>query len=252
MPRALPSHVRACKLPSNRPTVTGTHGSSSGRNSLSAMVLATGISTSVLLVPANAFGQHAAQVYIDAPAGVRLQQDTTGDHDWTTVCSARCDRQLPTDYAYRIVGGGLVASRPFTLDAPDGGFEVLEVHGASKVVSTGGLVMLGIGVTVGVGGLFVGGLAYSWSCGIIGSSSCERKYPPWFGTVVVGGAALAAVGLVVALDNARTSVVQHVKAGETPSPSPDSLPRMPTWRQDSPEQMSLTGVLSIPIASGRF
>jgi hypothetical protein len=60
------------------------------------------------------------------------------------------------------------------------------------------------------------------------------------------------IGLVLVIDNARTNVVQHVKAAETPSPPPDSLLRMPTWRVASPEQTSLPAALGIPIASGRF
>jgi hypothetical protein len=247
------SGMRACKLPSHNPTVIGAHGSLSGRNSLSAGVLAIGISAATLLAPTNAFAQRSVQVHIDAPAGVRLQQDTTGDRDWTTVCSAPCDKELPKGNTYRVVGGGVVASSAFTLNAPDGGSEVLEVQGASKAMRAVGAAALGTGVTVGIGALFVGGLAYSWSCGILGSSNpCERRYPLWFAPVVGGGIALAAIGLVLVLDNARTNAVQHVKVAETPSPPPDSLLRMPTWREASPQQTSLPAVLGIPLASGRF
>jgi hypothetical protein len=169
------------------------------------------------------------------------------------VCSAGCGKELPRAHAYRVVGGGVVASSPFTLNAPEGGSEVLEVQGASKAMRTLGAVTIVIGMTVGLGGLYVGGLAYSYSCGILDSGNpCQRKFPPWFGPVVGGGVVLAVIGLVLVIDNARTNVVQHVKAAETPSPPPDSLLRMPTWRVASPEQTSLPAALGIPIASGRF
>jgi len=80
--------------------------------------------------------------------GARLEQDTTGDDDWGTACSAPCDKQLSTAYWYRIAGGGLRTSSQFSLHGEAGARKTLRVSPASTGWFIAGVVAAPVGGVV--------------------------------------------------------------------------------------------------------
>src|SRR6185312_6712672 len=94
-------------------------------------------------------------VHVDGPEDVRIQEDPTGDNDWTTVCTGPCDKALPVGLQYRFVGASLRASDPFELSGEDGARLQLEVDGALKSTHTAGLILTGGGVIVAYVGVVI-------------------------------------------------------------------------------------------------
>ena len=196
-------------------------------------------------------------VHIEGADDVRLQQDRTGDDDWMTVCSAPCDKELPTAFYYRVVGDGIKASSEFTLHAQPGEHESIEVHGASKAWFIIGIVAIPIGLVVAYIGLFVGfiGTAASTINSVNGASTTNSDNAAGVGwTMLALGLGAAVGGLVLAIVNAKTGTTQRLG---NPSPTTglllsDAWKRVPTWRDPSAEQRALPPVLAAPIFAGTF
>jgi len=204
----------------------------------------TAISREPASIPSPADG---VWVHIEAPGDVRLQQDMTADGGWATVCSAPCDRSLPTAYNYRIVSDGLRPSDDFTLHAAGGGRETVKVHGASKAAYALGMIGLVGGGAVAFVGL-VGGY-FGWFFSSIGS---PRAFPDWVLPVAGVSAGVAAVGFGLVLANKKTTVsrdVGRVKPALRPS---NSWKRLPNWKDAAPEQKGLPPAAAMPILGGRF
>jgi hypothetical protein len=182
-------------------------------------------------------------VHLDASEGVVLQQDITNDDNWQTVCSAPCDRLLPTTFYYRVSGGGIKSSADFALHAPRGTRETLVVDGASKGAFVAGLVgVVGGPIFTLVGEVFVFSL--------LGG---DGPNPPILdsGLAMMGIGVIATVGgIVLMVSNARTKVNQDAGASRTDALVPDSW--TPTWNSAVTEPKNLLPIVGIPIFNGRF
>jgi hypothetical protein len=191
-------------------------------------------------------------VHIDGPEDVRLQQDTTGNDDYVTVCSAPCDKQMPAGYPYRVVGSGLKASGDFTLHAQDGEHDALEIHGASKAWFVIGAIAIPLGLVVGYIGLLVGAIGSLASTTDPATGNTTADHVAGVGWTMFGlGAAAAIGGLVLVVTNWKTGVSQQVGT-HTGLLLPDGWARLPTWRDATPEQRALPAMLGIPLVNGRF
>jgi hypothetical protein len=80
-------------------------------------------------------------IHIASDSAVNLEQRGGAGYAWKTVCTAPCDRPLPTNYEYRITGDGIRTSRAFALEGQVGERLVLSVSARSSATRTGGLVM---------------------------------------------------------------------------------------------------------------
>jgi hypothetical protein len=138
------------------------------------------------------------EVHIDAPGLVELQRDTTGDGDWITVCSSPCGERVSAEYSYRVTGPKIRASRAFVLRAVDGESETLEVRGSSRVHYTVGLI-----------GLIGGGTATLIGMATAGDTHNTTDTHAAAGIVALVGAAVAATGTILMLENARSDVDQR-------------------------------------------
>jgi hypothetical protein len=213
--------------------------------------------------PAPAAAKPATQasmvwVHIEGPEDVHLQQDTTGDDDWETVCTAPCDKQLPTAYYYRVTGSGIKASREFTLHAQPGGHETLNVNGASKAWFIIGVIALPAGLVVGYIGLIVGlvgsaAKSVDQSTGATTTSQNNASDVAGVGWTMFGvGVAAAIGGLVLLIANWKTGVSQDISS-QTGSIAPsDAWKRLPTWKEAGPEQRAMPTAVGIPVFSGTF
>jgi hypothetical protein len=189
-------------------------------------------------------------VHLEASDGIVLQQDRTNDDDWQTVCAAPCDRQLPTNFYYRVTGGGIKSSADFALHAPQGTREKLTVDGASKSAFVLGIVGLVGGLVVGYLGLVVVDVGASESVLGEGNSSGTTGA----GLAMMGIGAVAAIGgLILVIANAKTKVGQDLGTSQAGLVLPvASSTRASIWATAPSEQRSLPPIAGIPILSGRF
>ncbi|HLK41681.1 MAG TPA: hypothetical protein VKU41_33265 [Polyangiaceae bacterium] len=197
-------------------------------------------------------------VHIDGGSDdVRLQQDQSGDDDWITVCSAPCDKELPTAFYYRIVGDGIKASGEFTLHAQPGEHETVEAHGASKTWFIIGIIAIPVGLIAAYVGFAVGivGTLLSTANNISGTSSTNSDAAAGLGwTILALGLGAAVGGLVLVIVNAKTGTTQHLgtASATTGLLLGDAWKRVPTWREPSAEQRALPPILGIPLVAGTF
>jgi hypothetical protein len=165
----------------------------------------------------------AGWVHIDTPTTASLERaEPYGPQPgaWVTVCVAPCDRPLPTDGAYRIVGAGLKTSDAFGLGMIDGESATLHVHGASPAGFHAGIATLVAGPS----------LALATTVAIVLVGSVARSEPLSDGerTAVElslgAGLVSALVGAALLVVNASTSVSQDVVP--VPSGTASLLPRL--------------------------
>jgi hypothetical protein len=184
-------------------------------------------------------------VHLDASEGVLLQQDTTNDDNWRTVCLAPCDKLLPTAFHYRVTGGGIKSSADFALQAPRGTHDTLVVTGASKAASVVGIVGMAVGIPVGAVAL-LGYLAGTAFGGYTGDGNGAFLAVIGVATVlVVGGALLHGA-------NKTTTVNQRLGASQTGLLQPGSWSATPTWNTSVTEPKDLPPAVGIPIFNARF
>jgi hypothetical protein len=203
-------------------------------------------------------------VHVDGPDGAELQQDA-GKDDWKTVCQVPCDKQLPTGGHYRIMGEGIRASGDFTLHADAGQRETITVSGGSKNLHTLGIVGIVVGSTLTGLGLLTVLVGY----GIQSSYNLDRSLTAGntttntndgSGTLAVGwamtlvGLAAGIGGLVLTLNNSKTSVSQDVSgsAGATGAANPEAFKPTPTWKEASVLERAAPPILGIPVFGGSF
>src|SRR6185312_12715197 len=78
--------------------------------------------------PAKTSDDETAQVRVEGPSGLRLEQETDSvTRTWEVVCVAPCGASISTSLRYRLAGGGVQKTEPFDLRAPDGASETLRV-----------------------------------------------------------------------------------------------------------------------------
>ncbi|MGH7440724.1 MAG: hypothetical protein ACRENE_33950 [Polyangiaceae bacterium] len=188
-------------------------------------------------------------VHVEAPDDVEIQQDTTGNDDWQTVCTTPCDKPLSTAFRYRVTGGGFKTSASFVVSSSSPR-ETLVVHGASKAAFILSIITMGGGAVLAYVGLIV------WDAGqVLGSfgSTSDSQNTTATGLTMLGVGTVAAVGgLVVALSNGRTRVTQDT------GPAQSNLLRSPSWA-DMP-RAGATGItarllppfVGIPVLGGKL
>jgi hypothetical protein len=138
------------------------------------------------------------------------------EHGWIAVCSSPCDKALPTDGMYRIVGPNLETSRAFALGARGGEYETLHVHGGSHRAVTSGILVLALGVPLSLS------LAFS----MVGVSRLGSGGPltPTERTIeqssLLAGGVAALAGAAMILTNLGTDVSQTVMPAPPTSPVP--------------------------------
>jgi hypothetical protein len=203
-------------------------------------------------------------VHLNARAGVRLEVDSATMSMWTTsrwktdeawswflACEAPCDKLLPLGHEYRLVGPGIVPSRPFSLDASAGQSVAISARTASVTRYRGGIVLVALGSVAIAGGLFVTLLGlFAASC------DAEQCGPPWGlvagGLIVLGGVAVVAGGIVLALTNEQSDQTQRIVFPKPP-PRPDTAwLRAPVWRDSVKDSATGAARVAIPIFSRSF
>ncbi|HLK41501.1 MAG TPA: hypothetical protein VKU41_32350 [Polyangiaceae bacterium] len=187
-------------------------------------------------------------VHMDAPPEARIQQDKTGDDDWATVCQTPCDKQLPMEFWYRVVGEGIRPSGEFALRGTPGGRETVRVDPASKAAFTVGVIFLPIGLTAAYFSLAAFELA-GLQAGFSGDGS-NAVTVAWL--LLGGGALVATIGLVMVRSNSKSGVTQWGLVPRTASASPPLWARAPSWKEASPESKSLPAAFGVPILRGSF
>jgi len=198
-------------------------------------------------------------VHIEGSQVAQLQRDTSGDGNWETVCTAPCDKALPAQVGYRIVGDGIRDSSDFELSAQAGARQTLTVDEGSR----GGFV-LGIvgtvagGIAIGVGLLVVFIAAVSRAVDDGDSTATQGDVNAETAGWVISGAGTAGLvgGIVLLVSNGRTRVAQGSAAAPSAAwlPSSDwahvSGPR--DTRRDVPWVGTLPQIASVPLFGGHF
>ena len=84
---------------------------------------------------------------------VHLEQRSPGRGDWTAVCAAPCDAELPAEGSYRVTGDDMAPSGAFQLDRSE--HELIIVHPTSRGHAIGGYWAMGAGGVVAMAGVAV-------------------------------------------------------------------------------------------------
>src|SRR5579863_6620342 len=161
-------------------------------------------------------------VHVDAPGGAFLLQQTKPYADWEKACPVPCDKLLPTEFRYRVGGGGVTLSPDFTLIASPGTRERIVVDRTSKALFTLGVVGMA------AGGLAVGIGLYAEYTLILGSYLSETPVD-WTGNGNLAVLAVAGVGALVAVGGALLVHANRLtRVTQSLDPSPTSL-LLPAW-----------------------
>jgi hypothetical protein len=191
-------------------------------------------------------------VHMEGPDEARLQEDTTGDGNWQTVCAPPCDAQLPVAPDYRIEGGGLKTSSVFKIAGAPGEHVTITVNGGSKAWFVLGIVITPIGGLLALIGSVIG-LAGSVAASEpgAGQQAANNVAATGWVTFAVGGAALVG-GILLIINNAKTSTTQESSGGQAGAIQTDAWRHAPAWREASPELKAMPPVVGVPLWTGRF
>lgn len=211
---------------------------------------ATPVPSSTPTAPAPMVGPRA-RVHITSPKQVILYRKAAGSSTFQQACTSPCDLELPIGDTYRIAGNGLSQNKELHLAASPGGVVDITVDPPS----TGGMILggfiAGAGATaayVGVMLALVGQTVADRTCYSSSSSSyassCEDDKDD--GATVrnaglitmVVGAGVAALGVVVFINNATTDISQRTGGGQQAN---DAFLRRPTWRGVASSAEGATG-----------
>jgi hypothetical protein len=188
-----------------------------------------------------------AWVHIEGPRDLRLENYSTAEDEWTTVCFAPCEESLPTFAVYRVSGDHMKSSSDFRLQGAPGEREVITVHDASTARFGAGAVAFGAG---GLIALF--GLDYAALGGIRFDGEVTSPGVLMGAWVAIGfGTAVAVTGIVAMLSNARTTVSQDAGAAPAVPSAPSSVAPEPVWKESRAETPS-PGPIGVPIFQGHF
>ena len=201
-------------------------------------------------------------VHVDGAPDAILQEDSSGDGHWTTVCAGACDALLPIGPRYRVDGDGMRRSGWFQLQPPSGNRVTLDVAPGSSARFAWGIALLPIGAATIAGGFWAVIAAGLGAAG--GSEAVGEPGPPNYtpGTVLIVVGAVAMVGgVILLLHDWETDVRQrNVEPPKTLPPSTD----LPTeqrswpasfpggWRERSPEERALPTATLAPLWVLRF
>jgi hypothetical protein len=199
------------------------------------------------------------RVHIEGSRVAQLQRDTSGDGNWQTVCTAPCDKALPAQVGYRIVGDGIRDSSDFELSAQGGDRQTLAVHEGSR----GGFVLGIVGTVAGgiaiVAGLMVVVIAALPRVAGEGDSTLTQGEinAETAGWVISGlGTAGLAGGIALLVLNGRTRVAQESAAAPSAAWLPTSDRAHVTGQRDTRRDVQWVGTLppiaSVPLFGGHF
>jgi hypothetical protein len=195
-------------------------------------------------------------VHLEGSPVAELQQDKYGDHrHWETVCSAPCDRTLPSAFSYRIAGDGIRNSRVFSLHAESGDRENLTIDESSSSAFVVGIVVASLGgaaIFVGSFVVVIGSIQTGLES-VSGSPENHGTETLGLGIMALGLAAIMG-GVVAIVSSARTGVapgpVSHHAAWLTPMGGTGDTPR--AARRDAPWAAAFPPVTGVPLFSGHF
>lgn len=163
------------------------------------------------------------RLHVDAPSSTKVFGRPSPDAEWTLVCTAACEAQVPRSWQYRLEATGVLSPAPFHLDATANRTVVVHVDPAYTAWWVGGT----LAVIGGIATVLIGLPAVA-----IADSTCLPPTQPGAGPpcgvaigIVLGvGAALIAGGTVAVVNNASTTVTQddgtQAPASATPSSGP--------------------------------
>ncbi len=204
-------------------------------------------------------------VHLVGSETAELQQDTVGDHKhWITVCTAPCDKAVPSAFSYRVGGEGIRNSRVFSLHPANGSRETIDVDEGSKAGFVLGIVGASVGVlAVSIGLIVV--LASSITASFDGGESPDRSGQQT-GFAIMGIGLAGVIGGAVAIaTNARTKVTEGPASqgaslpaspggGWALAPGASGAPRsvFQDTRRDVALDRALPPMVGIPLYGGTF
>jgi hypothetical protein len=198
-------------------------------------------------------------VHLDSPQPVTLEGRSGDDDDWEVMCTAPCDRPVPTTFVYRITGSGVRTSRTFHVDA--GSRVTLQVDPSSSaghagaivitVVGSVGLVPIAVVTALLLGGWLGGAIfvcpivtafaqpqsaqsaAYGNCMGYITNGLAPGYTQPYVWIPAVAGTALLTAGIVWIVKTPPSRVSQTAATPPVAMPAvmtTDQLPRFEAVR----------------------
>jgi hypothetical protein len=180
---------------------------------------------------------------VDGPSGTEVLGRAVRGAEWTPVCRAPCDEEVPLDWEYRVHGAGMKASGGFNLEAFAGQSVVVHVDPASKGWFIAGVVGMSTGGAAAVVGLFWWALD-SIGCGVFGpvNTACQSQLDNTFHVFEAAAGALFVSGAVSTFTNLSTTISQDSSvAGE------------PVWRTAGRrEALPFPAATGAPLVTVRF
>jgi hypothetical protein len=204
----------------------------------------------VVLAPDRASQRPTVWVHLDAPDEARLQEGSAGGHAWAEVCAPPCDRRLPTDATYRVVGRSMRPSESFVLHGSDGNRETVHVNDVSTAWFNAGVVTAGLGFVVPY-------VVATWE--LDSSLFTGRGQEPMtpqrrdaIGASLVVGAACLVVGAVILVTHWRSGVSTSIASAPASSLSRDVGPAQATWKDATAEDNALPREVTLPLFRHAF
>jgi hypothetical protein len=206
----------------------------------------------------------AVWVHLEGSETAELQQDAIGDHKrWITVCSAPCDKAVPSAFTYRIGGEGIRNSRVFSLHPSSGNRETIDVDEGSKAGFVLGIVGASLGSMAMAAGLLVV-LINSVTDSLDGGGTPDRSGQE-AGFALIGVGLAGVIGGAVAIaTNARTKVAEGPAAQGASLLPPGGLTLVPgaasgalksvfpATTRDVALERALPPAVGIPLFGGTF
>jgi hypothetical protein len=198
-------------------------------------------SPSATTIPTN---EPAVLVHIESKYAATLVRKV-GDQ----TCDAPCDRLLPLNGSYRIVGPKIHSSGWFQLEGSPGDRVVIDVSPGLKSTFTVGGIIGGAGILAAVIGAYVIDIANvnNTNTGQTGWRSGDTIG----GAMILGGLGVAAVGGVLMWTNRSSAGAQEV---QTPTTEPPAEPprREATWHAPDAMDRGLPRPQLLPILNFKF
>jgi len=156
---------------------------------LVASLLVLSFATATTLVRADA-SDRRVKVWIVADAPVTLERrPSKPEGSWESICKAPCGKGYETGWEYRLVGEGILPSRPFEIGG-QGNEVTLRAETISESRRTAGYILMPLGAVTAVVGTWLGIRALNGDTGN-GERSATGTTVGYFALAAVG------VGLVV-------------------------------------------------------
>ncbi len=144
---------------------------------------------------------------------VALQWLDPSTGKWFNACHGTCDKELPTDFQYRIGGVDVRSSAPFRLSGPRASYRVRAASPDTFKIGVVAAVVGALATGAGVAAFVAGNSSPNESCAgfLFGGGGCNfgRSLAIGFGGVVATtGASMILVGVVLMALNAKTFAIE--------------------------------------------